>query len=54
MKTYECSVCGHLYREVEGDPLRGVPPGTPWAEVPDNWVCPDCGATKESFVCVDE
>jgi rubredoxin len=54
MTTYECTVCAHLYIEDEGDPLRGIPPGTRWEDVPDDWICPDCGATKDSFVAVEE
>ena len=50
MKIYECKICGHLYSEADGDPLRGVPPGTKWQDLPDDWTCPDCGSGKDSFV----
>lgn len=48
-KQYVCVVCGHVYDEAEGDPDTGIAPGTLWADVPDDWVCPECGATKEDF-----
>ena len=49
MDKYECSVCGHVYDPEEGDPENGVQPGTPFAELPDDWVCPVCGATKDMY-----
>lgn len=54
MKTYECVTCGHLYSEAEGDPLRGIPPGTLWEDLPEDWICPDCGAAKSDFTLVEE
>ncbi len=48
-KKYVCVVCGHVYDEAEGDPDTGVAPGTRWEDVPEDWVCPECGATKEDF-----
>lgn len=48
-KKYECSTCGHIYDEAEGDSESGIAPGTLWADVPGDWVCPDCGATKDMF-----
>ncbi len=47
---WECLVCGHIYDPAEGDPDSGIPPGTPFEELPDDWVCPDCGAEKSEFV----
>ena len=49
MKKYECSVCGYIYDPEEGDPDSGVAPGTAFADLPDDWVCPICGASKEDF-----
>jgi len=49
MKTYECNTCGFFYDEAEGLPDEGIPPGTPWEEIPDSWTCPECGATKADF-----
>ena len=45
---YTC-VCGYVYDEVEGDPDSGVAPGTLWADVPDDYVCPICGVGKDGF-----
>ena len=49
MKTWICVICGHVYDEADGDPARGVAPGTPFADVPADWTCPDCGASKDDF-----
>lgn len=49
MAKYQCSVCGYVYDEAEGDPDSNVPPGTKWDELPEDWVCPVCGATKDQF-----
>jgi len=46
---YECDLCGYVYDQKLGDPDNGVVPGTAWADVPADWVCPDCGAGKDSF-----
>lgn len=46
---YVCTVCGYIYDEAEGDPDNGVAPGTKWEDVPEDWVCPLCGAGKEDF-----
>lgn len=48
-KKYVCSVCGFVYDPAVGDPDNGVPVGTPWEKVPDDWVCPMCGASKAEF-----
>jgi len=45
---YEC-VCGYVYDEAGGDPDSGVAPGTKWADVPDDYVCPVCGIDKSGF-----
>lgn len=49
-----CEPCGMIYDPVEGDPDGGVDPGTAFDDVPDNWVCPVCGARKRDFVPLDE
>jgi rubredoxin len=51
MKTqkYRCTVCDHIYDPAVGDPLSNIPPGTAFADLPADWVCPDCGAMKEDF-----
>jgi len=49
MDKYVCSVCGYVYEPEKGDPDNGVAPGTKFDDVPDDWVCPICGASKEAF-----
>jgi len=49
MKKYRCLVCGHVYDPEEGDPDTGIPPGTAFEDLPDDWYCPVCGAGKEDF-----
>jgi rubredoxin len=49
MKTWQCKVCGFLYDEAGGLPHEGIPPGTRWADVPDDWACPECGMAKAEF-----
>lgn len=49
MKKYVCTVCGYVYDPAEGDPDSGIQPGTPFENIPDDWVCTVCGATKADF-----
>jgi rubredoxin len=49
-KKYKCTVCGHIYDPVLGDPDSGISPGTPFEEIPDGWICPVCGVSKEDFM----
>ena len=49
MTQYKCSVCGYVYDPEKGDPDSGIKPGTPFEEIPDDWVCPVCGASKDQF-----
>jgi rubredoxin len=49
MQNYVCQVCGYVYDPAIGDPDSGVNPGTPFSELPADWVCPVCGADKDSF-----
>ncbi|MET0187369.1 rubredoxin [Pseudonocardia sediminis] len=44
-----CVACGWLYDPDEGDPDSGIEPGTPFEEIPEDWMCPICGATKSDF-----
>ncbi|MBF0257019.1 MAG: FAD-dependent oxidoreductase, partial [Gammaproteobacteria bacterium] len=46
---HECLICRWVYDPAVGDPENGVAPGTPWSEVPDDWICPGCGAYKDDF-----
>ncbi len=49
MQRYVCGVCGYVYDPEVGDPEGGIPAGTPFEELPDDWECPMCGAPKEEF-----
>jgi rubredoxin len=49
MEKYECTACGYVYDPAVGDPDNGVAPGTPFAEIPEDWVCPQCGVEKSLF-----
>ncbi len=49
MKKYRCTVCGYIYDPAAGDPDEGVAAGTTFDDVPEDWVCPDCGADKSFF-----
>jgi rubredoxin/flavin reductase (DIM6/NTAB) family NADH-FMN oxidoreductase RutF len=49
MDNYVCTVCGYIYDPEQGDPDNGVKPGTAFEDVPEDWVCPVCGAGKEAF-----
>jgi rubredoxin len=53
MKQWICSVCGYIYDEAMGDPEHGLAPGTRWEDVPEDWTCPDCGASKSEFDMVE-
>ena len=54
MQRYVCEVCGYIYDPEEGDPDNGVEAGTPFASLPEDWVCPMCGADKEDFSVEEE
>jgi len=49
MDKYVCKVCGYVYDPEKGDPDGGIEPGTKFEDIPDNWVCPICGASKKDF-----
>lgn len=48
-EKYVCSACGYEYDESIGDPSRGIAPGTPFKDLPEDWTCPMCGVEKEYF-----
>ena len=48
-KKYRCRECEYLYDEAKGDPDSGIPVGTRWEDIPDDWSCPICGAPKSFF-----
>jgi rubredoxin len=49
MQRWVCDACGWVYDPAVGDPDNGVEPGTPFEDLPDDWVCPECGAEKDQF-----
>lgn len=53
MRRWLCIVCGYVYDEAAGDPDSGIAPGTAWHDVPEDWVCPECGAAKADFEMVE-
>ncbi len=50
---YVCDVCDWIYDPATGDPDNGIQPGTPFADLPDDWVCPICGVGKDQFSKVE-
>jgi rubredoxin len=54
MQSYICKSCGHIYDPAVGDPDSGIEPGIPFETLPDDWVCPSCGAKKTDFELNDE
>lgn len=46
---YLCLICGFIYDEAVGAVSEGIEPGTKWEDVPEDWLCPDCGAMKGDF-----
>lgn len=49
MRKYQCGICGEIYDPALGDPDSGIAPGTPFPDLPDDWRCPQCGASKTDF-----
>jgi rubredoxin len=49
MDKYVCVVCGYIYDPQAGDPVGGIAPGTSFEDLPDTWVCPECGVGKDNF-----
>ncbi len=54
MKKYQCPACEYIYDPALGDPDSGIAPGTAFEDIPDDWVCPDCGLAKEDFELYEE
>lgn len=52
-RKYECVICGYIFDEELGIPEDGIEPGTRWEDIPDDWVCPDCGVSKFDFELID-
>ena len=53
MHKFECNICGYVYDPEHGDPMGGIPAGTAFADLPEDWVCPMCGAPKSQFNSAD-
>jgi rubredoxin len=49
MAKWQCLLCGYIYDPAVGDATQGIAPGTSFEDLPDDWECPDCGASKEEF-----
>ncbi|HUS75902.1 MAG TPA: rubredoxin [Methanothrix sp.] len=49
MDKYVCTVCGYIYDPEKGDSTSGIAPGTAFENLPDDWICPECGVGKEQF-----
>ena len=52
-KAWQCRTCGYIYEEEFGDPMEGLAPGTRWADIPEDWICPLCGTPKSDFDMVE-
>ena len=49
MDKYVCDLCGYVYDPAKGDPDNGIEPGTSFEDLPNDWECPVCGASKDDF-----
>jgi rubredoxin len=54
MQSYVCELCDYTYEPAKGDPEHSVAAGTAFEDLPDEWVCPVCGADKDEFQAVPE
>lgn len=52
-KVWQCLNCGYIYDEEAGDADEGLAPGTRWADIPEDWICPQCGSSKIDFEMVE-
>jgi len=53
MKKWQCVICGIIYDEANGWPDEGIKAGTTWEDVPEDWLCPDCGVGKDEFEMIE-
>lgn len=53
-RRYRCSYCSQIYDEAAGSPEDGLPPGTRFEDIPDDWYCPQCGTAKATFVLIED
>ncbi|MGT2454006.1 rubredoxin [Cupriavidus basilensis] len=52
-RSWLCVICGFVYNERDGIPDEGIAPGTKWEDVPEDWICDDCGAGKSDFEMIE-
>jgi len=52
MDKWICEVCGYVYEPGKGDPAEGIAPGTSFDDLPEDWICPECGVGKDQFAKV--
>ena len=52
-RKWQCFFCGFIYDQAVGLPDDGIPPGTAWEDIPDDFICPDCGASKSDFLMLE-
>lgn len=53
MRKWQCLICSFVYEEALGLPDEGIPAGTSWDDIPDDWACPECGVGKEDFEMIE-
>ena len=53
-RKYQCMTCGLIYDEAEGLPDEGLEPGTRWEDIPEDWICPECGTDKYDFSLLED
>jgi len=53
VRKWQCLVCGFVYEEALGLPDDGIPAGTSWDDIADDWACPECGVGKEDFEMIE-
>jgi len=54
LSKYRCTVCDWIYDPAKGDPDSGIEPGTAFEDIPDDWVCPECGVDKSMFEKIED
>lgn len=53
MSRYKCTICGYVYDPAIGDEDNGIAAGTAFEDLPEDWVCPECGAEQDQFEAID-
>jgi rubredoxin len=54
MRRYRCRYCSHVYDERLGDPATGIAAGTRFDDLPEDWMCPECGAAKADYDLIED